>query len=216
MNLKPFTGPGSTPSRRRFWDQVTEAVIASQKVAGHNVTTDEHEGMGTFVNVEDSNSRRTKAPPAPPTPSGKTGACCFSDVCEVRTQSECEDADGVYMGDGVPCDPNPCCTTCGPLFVGPPCSVIFGEYWTIQNCDNTCGGEMFTDPSTSFMRHVAYCTTSGEGCSIQSTNCVTVRNLDTCEDVLTGPCDGICPDGQTIIDEVSVVWVPCPELSPPP
>ncbi len=51
MNLEPFTGPGSTPSRRRFWDKVTQVVIASQKVAGNNVSVDEHQGSGTVINV---------------------------------------------------------------------------------------------------------------------------------------------------------------------
>ncbi len=59
MNLKPFTGPGSTPSRRRFWDNVTKAVIASQKLAGRFVTIDEHPGKGTIVNVADTSARRT-------------------------------------------------------------------------------------------------------------------------------------------------------------
>ncbi len=108
------------------------------------------------------------------------------------------------------------CTFCSPLFVGPPCSVVFGEYWTIQNCDGSCSGEMFTDPFASFMHHIAWCTTTGEDCAIQSINCETSRNTETCEDTLVGPCDGICPDGQTIIDGVSVLWVLCPELSPPP
>ncbi len=52
MNLDSFTGPGSTPSRRRFWDKVTAAVIASQKVAGDNVSVDEHQGAGTVINVD--------------------------------------------------------------------------------------------------------------------------------------------------------------------
>ncbi len=51
MNLESFTGEGSTPSRRRFWDKVTAAVIASQKVAGKNVSVSEHHAMGTLVNV---------------------------------------------------------------------------------------------------------------------------------------------------------------------
>ncbi len=53
MNLESFTGPGSTPSRRRFWDQVTDAVVSSQKVAGRNVSVDEHSGKGTVINVPD-------------------------------------------------------------------------------------------------------------------------------------------------------------------
>jgi len=52
VNLKPFTGPGSTASRRSFWDKVTAAVNASQKVPGSNVSVDEHPGMGTVINVD--------------------------------------------------------------------------------------------------------------------------------------------------------------------
>ncbi len=58
MNLETFTGPGSTPSRRRFWDKVTQAVIASQKIAGRFVTVDEHLGKGTVINVADTSARR--------------------------------------------------------------------------------------------------------------------------------------------------------------
>jgi hypothetical protein len=37
------------------------------------------------------------------------GACCFpSGSCLQGTQEDCEAAGGDYVGDGVPCDPNPC------------------------------------------------------------------------------------------------------------
>ncbi len=62
MNLNSFTGAGSTPSRRRFWDKVTQAVNASRKTAGKNVTVAEHQAMGTVVNI----SRDTGAPTPPP------------------------------------------------------------------------------------------------------------------------------------------------------
>ncbi len=41
-------------------------VIASQKVAGRNVTVDEHQGQGTVINVADSSTRRGGGPPTPP------------------------------------------------------------------------------------------------------------------------------------------------------
>src|SRR6267378_207059 len=53
MNLEPFTGPGSTPARRRFWEAARSAVMASQKIAGRNVTVDEHQGKGSVINVPD-------------------------------------------------------------------------------------------------------------------------------------------------------------------
>ena len=40
------------------------------------------------------------------------GACCFaSGDCLLGTEAGCEGAGGTYMGDGVPCDPNPCEST---------------------------------------------------------------------------------------------------------
>ncbi len=52
MNLDSFTGAGSTPSRRRFWDKVTQAVLASQKIEGKNVSVAEFPGMGTIINAK--------------------------------------------------------------------------------------------------------------------------------------------------------------------
>ncbi len=60
MNLDKFTGSGSTPSRRAFWDKVTDAVLSSQKQEGRNVSVDEHQGLGTVINFPD------QTPSAPP------------------------------------------------------------------------------------------------------------------------------------------------------
>ncbi len=134
MNLKPFTGPGSTPSRRRFWDKVTQAVIASQKVAGRFVTVDEHPGKGTVINVADTSSRR---------PTGGPGACCLDGVCSIQTQSACEGSGGSYLGqgtcEGVDCTVGACCegSTCT-LTTAEGCSGTFHGYGTV--CDpNPCG-----------------------------------------------------------------------------
>ncbi len=105
MNLKPFTGPGSTPSRRRFWDQVTQSVIASRKVAGRHVTVDEHIGKGTVINVDDTSSRR-------PPPIGPTGACCIDGECSILSADDCATAGGIYQGDETPCSPTPCMGCC--------------------------------------------------------------------------------------------------------
>ncbi len=100
MNLDSFTGPGSTPSRRRFWDKVSAAVIASQKVQGDNVSVEEHQGMGTIINVPNPNRR----------PTGTTGACCDEfGGCTITTEAECT---GTFKGVGTVCDPNPCCCDC--------------------------------------------------------------------------------------------------------
>ena len=53
MNLKPFEGPDSTPSRRRFWDAARDAVMLAQKVGGRFVSVDEHPGKGSVINVAD-------------------------------------------------------------------------------------------------------------------------------------------------------------------
>ncbi len=37
------------------------------------------------------------------------GACCNEDsTCNIRTELECIGLGGTYLGNGVPCDPNPC------------------------------------------------------------------------------------------------------------
>ncbi len=95
MNLGSFTGPGSTPSRRRFWDKVTAYVTASQKVAGRNVTIAEHHAAGTLINVVGGRGRAS-------------GACCVDDVCSIQTAADCAAGGGTYQGDGTVCDPNPC------------------------------------------------------------------------------------------------------------
>ncbi len=69
MNLESFSGPGSTPSRRRFWDKITAAVIASQKLAGKNVSVAEHQGKGTLINV-------TRGRPS-------VGVCCTTDTITI-------------------------------------------------------------------------------------------------------------------------------------
>ncbi len=73
MNLDSFTGPGSTPSRRKFWDKITQAVNASQKVAGRNVSVSEHQGKGTLINV-------TRERPVTPPPTGCPATITFSGV----------------------------------------------------------------------------------------------------------------------------------------
>ncbi|MFH1746573.1 MAG: hypothetical protein ABIG44_05945 [Planctomycetota bacterium] len=41
-----------------------------------------------------------------------TGACCLGRICNVMTFNNCVAAGGFYMGDGVPCTPNPCVAVC--------------------------------------------------------------------------------------------------------
>jgi hypothetical protein len=58
MSLKPFEGSGSTPPRRKFWNEARNAVLGLRKIAGHHVTVDEHPGKGTVINVADTRARR--------------------------------------------------------------------------------------------------------------------------------------------------------------
>ncbi len=106
MNLDSFTGPGSTASRRRFWDKVTQAVIACQKVEGNNVTVAEHQGAGTLINVNRVRGLE-----------GGIGACCYDDgtPCSDLSESDCADSGGTWH-EGTPCadESSPCgCVTCG-------------------------------------------------------------------------------------------------------
>ncbi len=129
MNLESFSGPGSTPSRRRFWDQVTQAVLASQKLAGKNVTVSEHQSAGTLINVVGGRGRAS-------------GACCVDDVCSMSTAADCAAAGGTYQGDGTVCDPNPC----GGVATGACC--INGECSILSSDDcATASGYYFGDGS---------------------------------------------------------------------
>jgi len=43
-----------------------------------------------------------------------TGACCVGSECSIETARDCGNMGGQYMGDNVPCDPNPCATPTKP------------------------------------------------------------------------------------------------------
>ncbi len=62
MNLDKFTGSGSTPSRRRFWDKVQKVVMASQKTQGRNASVDEQPGFGTVINFPDQTPSALSCP----------------------------------------------------------------------------------------------------------------------------------------------------------
>ena len=98
---------GTTPSRKRFWDAVVDAVNASKKLEGRNVTVAEHPGKGTLINVADTSKRRP-----PPTGGGGgevIGACCYDDgTCDDLTESDCDAAEGTWQGAGTSCADDPC------------------------------------------------------------------------------------------------------------
>lgn len=118
MNLAPFRGLGSTPSRRRFWDEARDAVMSAQKVAGRNVTVDEHPGKGSVINVAESSTRRGGGG------GGATGACCKDGDCTITTAAGCASIDGTYQGDGTICESVDCGeATSGACCVGSICSI---------------------------------------------------------------------------------------------
>lgn len=159
MKLEPFTKPGSTPSRRRFWDAARLAVLSARKLQGHNITVEEHEGAGTIINAlwdrgrfggpgaccyDDGSCADLSA--ADCNASGGTWqgsdtncagfdcgvACCYEDAvgtCIEQTRQDCLDAGGLPQDFGTTCDPNPC-----PLPEGACC-----------NLDGSCS-ENVTDP----------------------------------------------------------------------
>lgn len=80
MDLEKFTGGGSTPSRRRFWDQAAQSVMSLQKIGGRNVTVDEHPGKGSVINIADTSARRAGPGPVLNCPTGDTITVTFSDI----------------------------------------------------------------------------------------------------------------------------------------
>ena len=100
---------GTTPSRKRFWDAVVNEINASRKLAGRNVTVEEHGEKGTIINVSDTSKRR-------PPPTGGAGgepiigACCYDDgTCDDLTESDCDAAEGTWQGAGTSCDDEGVC-----------------------------------------------------------------------------------------------------------
>jgi len=59
------------------------------------------------------------------------GACCRGAVCTVETMDDCVSGGGIYRGDNVPCDPNPCAVAD---------EVITGPY-PYAASGNTCGAQ---------------------------------------------------------------------------
>ncbi len=179
MNLDSFTGPGSTPSRRRFWDKVTQAVIASQKIAGKNVTVDERQGMGTVINVPFDNRGR-------PQPGG-VGACCYDDgTCDDLTEADCNDAGGNWQGSDTPCSEGLCvgvcceCSGCVDNSTPDSCAADGGTFGDFQT---TCADDPAPCPDAS-----------GACCSTETSNdCHTSTEAD-CTGTYFGDCSTCDPN----------------------
>lgn len=106
MRLEKIVKPGTTTGRKAFWDAVADLVVASQKVAGKNVSVDVREGYGSVINV---NPQRANIQGG----GGATSPCCFSDgSCEMLTTEDCLAAEG-HPSDAENCDdPDICLGGC--------------------------------------------------------------------------------------------------------
>ncbi len=208
MNLDSFTGPGSTPRRRRFWDKITEAVNASQKIEGSNVSIEEHQGMGTLIDVSNSNRR--------PTPGGTTGGCCQSSGDDIictpgLTETDCTGGGGYYLGDDTTCDGSPCAG----IGLGACCDGCNGcTLTTEEGCPLTIDGV----PGWLGLESCTFGTEAGNVCCPSDTAvtcCVAgeiFNCLDFCIDIGGCPlpcapsgspcsCDGIAPDAESVFSD---------------
>jgi hypothetical protein len=123
---------------------------------------------------------------------GPRGACCFLDPtgpqCAVMSEIECEQLQGLYLGDGTTCDPNPCEPT-GACCYGVPTQCIVT---TQTECLNTYNGTYIGDnvPCTPDP-----CPPQGEGaCCVHDNGgnsfCVTATQTQ-CEQLLNGVFFGV-------------------------
>lgn len=107
LKISKFTGAGSTPSRRRFWDSIVESVESERKLPGNNVVVTEFDGMASVIDVNPQRANNQGG--------GSIGACCYNDgTCDDLTESDCTDAGGNWQGPDTTCadDPPPCAGVC--------------------------------------------------------------------------------------------------------
>ncbi len=177
MNIDSFTGTGSTPSRRRFWDKVTQAVIASQKIAGKNVSVDEHQGYGSIISVNPQRQGSTNP----------TGACCYDDgTCDDLTESDCNDAGGNWQGSDTPCSEGLCVGVCCE------CSGCVDDS-TPDSCASD--GGTFGDFQTTCADDPAPCPdASGACCSDDGHGGCTITTEADCVGTYQGDCSVCDPD----------------------
>lgn len=173
--MKSFTGPGSTPSRRRFWDQVTAAVNASTKIAGRHVTVDEHPGKGTLINVDDTSARRGGG-------GGVTGgACCVGETCAITVdEMACIELGGTYQGDGTTCEPNPCLCGCGDTVSATLSATTTGtcDSGIVFNGSGSIGGSITLDTTSGPPIGTAVYCTGMDQLEINDTNSTLVVTCD--------------------------------------
>ncbi len=209
MNLDSFTGAGSTPSRRRLWDKVTQAVLASQKIQGKNITVDVRDGYGSIISIPSASPGRGGTPHTGPT----TGACCIGDGCEELSESVCAEVGGVFHAGqhcsddtcpcgeghcGPPSDALGCCLDCGCIELNSDdCESAGGFSLGDMHCaDFSCDPCTFTcGDKTPFFHGGSYwesCTTSCDAV----TTCTGATTEDALYlvsgDTIGSPCDPMC------------------------
>lgn len=107
MKIDPPPKSGSTNSRRAFWSEAVSAVLSARKTGGRFVSTDEHEGKGTVINISDTSMRSGGGG------GGGLGACCGPDgICYITSRFTCEGDGGEYKGDGTNCEGRDCSGAC--------------------------------------------------------------------------------------------------------
>ncbi len=239
VNLSSFKGAGSTRIRREFWKDVRDAVIAAQKLAGHNISVSEFPGKGTIINAARKRTASTGACCAEdgtctittsaactgtyqgngtvcdpnPCPSLTTGACCVDGVCSILSAADCASGGGIYLGDGVSCGPhNPCCSDCsGAAFqIFVPGSPP--HCYSTQNCDGTFSDEV--DCAITFLNsRSSCCPVGGCDCGPCTDSTGVVDPVDCGETDVLGDCGSCLNQSLTLTNPV----VPCPGgFSPPP
>ncbi len=194
MNLKPFTGAGSTPSRRRFWDQVTNSVLSSRKLSGREVNASEYQGKGTVLDMIDLTpaSGRQRSGGTYPGPGKKpsgTSRCCLPDQsCEDMSEEDCMIAGGTFIPGGS-CDDS-ACTCCTTIVPFTPCDDGVNPCTKEQACsgDSVCIGDT-VDCGSLWLTAIEFC------CNLDGsrgrTCCTSSWNPLTCELTQIGPCGGV-------------------------
>lgn len=125
MKTPRFSGPFKWSALRQQLLSLREDIQSIQKVAGRNVTVDEHRGKGMVINA-----RRDRAAAG-----AATGACCVGSDCSIQTADDCAAMGGTYQGDDTTCESNPCCPTtdvtitCSFSGVNPCCRFTVVEGW---------------------------------------------------------------------------------------
>ncbi len=213
MNLDKFTGSGSTPSRRRFWDKVQKVVMASRKTQGRNASVDEREEQGTTINFPDQ------------TPSIEVvGACCYDDgTCDDITEADCDEAMGNWQGPDTTCDDEGVCVgaccidgVCYPDMTKGDCETAGGNFLDFgsdcEGVDCTQGACCLDGNCTITTEEECEGIYQGNGTTCEDIDCTKGACCDedgNCTITTEEECDGTWQGAGTMCDPN-----PCPIISP--